>query len=618
MSRVATVPARAYKQARPFTVSIQALITAMLALMLAPFATAQARRDRAGAAPPPVVPQTIEMRRGEQIAVPLAIYGARGETLEFLIRTPPAHGRLSAVKNTGLNAATVTYISSARGTADTDRFAYAARSSEGVSAPGLITIRFVEPVVMPAKLKAPLDLEFPPVFPGQRSTVEMELANQGGGVIEGDVAVPEPWSIEGLKIFRLGAGQRTTFKIVFTPAEPGIRTGEAVISGPQRKLIPLRASAEVRLAATPTQLKLTAQPGSQTRMGVLKIANHSEEDATVTVDAGARLLTDRVVKVPARGSSAVPVFADAVDAAAFDDVVKLSSKEWKATVPVRAVAVGPILKFTAPEVNITGSDKGLEASGLAILENAGGEPVTVRLDVGRPFALEARVATAPARGRVEIPILVRDSGPGTFRSSLKATGDGGSAVVAVKAEIAEALAVQTKASAPETQVEKEEPAAAPDNDARDTTVPEIPTDAREVPNGLGKLARNIGMNSASLDWPLALGPADNVRVEERVLSFAEGDTLQVGWSPLPNVSIAPSAERVVAELRGLKPGTFYTVRVVSGKDAEAAVLFTADFWTPAKKPFFTGSLLTPLLVCALFLLALAVWRSRRAPAAARK
>ena len=595
--------------------SITTLITATLALMLAPFATAQARRDGSGAAPPPVVPQTIEVRRGEQVAVPLAIYGARGEMLEFLIRNPPAHGRLSAVKNTGLNAATVTYTSPARGMADTDRFAYAVRSSEGVSAPGLITIRFVEPVVMPPKLKAPPELEFPPVFPGQRSTVEMELANEGGGVIEGEVTVPEPWSIDGLKIFRLGAGQRATFKVVITPSEPGVRTGEAVITGPQRKVIPLRATAETRLAATPAQLKLTAQPGSQTRMGVLKIANHSEEDATVTVDAGARLLTDRSVKVPARGSSSVPVFADATEAAAFDEVVRLSSKEWKATVAVRAVALGPILNFTAPEVNITGRDKGLEATGLASLENAGGEPVTVRLDVAPPFDVEARVVTVPARGRVEIPILVRNTGPGTFRSTLKATGDGGTAVVAVKAEIAEALAVQTKTSASVTPPEKE-PAAAADSEARDNTAPEIPTDAREVPNGLGKLARNIGMNSAVLDWPLILGAADNVRVEERVLSFGEGDTLQVGWSPFANVSITPATERVVAELRGLKPGTFYTVRVVGGKDAD--VLFTTDFWTNAKKPFITGSLLTPMLVGALVLLGFAIWRSRRAPAPPRK
>ena len=350
--------------------SIRALITAALALLLAPPAIAQSRRDGRGVAPPPPISQTIAAQRGEKITVPLGIHGTRGELLEFLIRTPPAHGKLSPVKSTAMNTATVTYTPSGRTTAAEDRFAYAVRGSEGVSAPGVITLRFVEPVVAAAKFRAPNELEFPPVFPGQRSTAEMELANEGGGMIEGEVAVPEPWSIEGLKFFRLGAGQRATFRLVFIPTQPGVRTGEAVITGTERKIIPLRASAEERLAATPALLKLIAQPGSQTRMGVLNIANHSEEDATVAVEAGARLLTDRSVKIPAHGTSALPVFADAAEVAAFDDAVKLSSREWQATVRVHAVAVGGILKFSTDEVTIAGNAADPTASGIAILENS--------------------------------------------------------------------------------------------------------------------------------------------------------------------------------------------------------------------------------------------------------
>src|SRR5207247_763058 len=109
-------------------------------------------------------------QRGEKATVPLGIHGTRGEILEFFIRTPPSHGKLSPVKNMGMNSAVVIYTPSGRTTAGEDRFAYAVRGSEGVSAPGLITIRFVEPVVAAAKLKAPGELEFPPVFPGQRST----------------------------------------------------------------------------------------------------------------------------------------------------------------------------------------------------------------------------------------------------------------------------------------------------------------------------------------------------------------------------------------------------------------------------------------------------------------
>ena len=135
-------------------------------------------------------------------------------------------------------------------------------------------------------------------------------------------------------------------------------------------------------------------------------------------------------------TSSVSVFADAAEGAAFDDVVKLNCKEWSASVNVHAVAVGAILQFATAEVSITGSAGDAIASS-AILENSGGEPVTVRLDVGRPFDLASRVVTAPARGRAEIPILARSENAGKFQSALKASGEGGSATVQVKAEIAE-------------------------------------------------------------------------------------------------------------------------------------------------------------------------------------
>lgn len=595
-----------------FPVLIKILIAPVLALALLSSAEAQGRRDaRSPGVPPPVVSQSLTMQRGESIAIPLGIHGTRGELLEFLIRTPTASGRLSPVKSTGMNSATVTYTPSAKGMAAEDRFTYAVRGSEGVSAAGVVTIRFVAPIVIAPKLRAPNDLEFPTVFPGQRSTAEMEIANEGGGFIEGELAVPEPWSIEGLKIFKIAAGKTAAFRLVFTPAQSGVKTGEAVITGTERKVIPLRASAEERLEAGPALLKLTAQPGNQTRMGVLKITNRSEEDASVNLEAGARLLTDRTVKVPARGTSSVPVFADAAQGAAFDDMVKLTSREWSARVNVHALAVGAILKFSADELNITGNAGDTSASGTAILENSGGEPVTVRLDVEQPFAIETRVVTAPARGRVEIPILIRDARAGTFRTSLKAIGEGGSAVALVKAEIGEAaekrVATRTAEPAAESRLADTGTETAP----KENETAQIPQDVREIPNVFGKFARGTGAETAILDWPANLGAVENLRIEERVLSLSDAGDLQIGWSPLPAVSIKLNAERVAAELHGLRPKTLYTVRVLSGKDADAAVLFAADFWTAPKKPFFTESPSTPLLVIALCVLLFAIWRSRR-------
>ena len=74
-----------------------------------------------------------------------------------------------------------------------------------------------------------------------------------------------------------------------------------------------------------------------------------------------------------------------------------------------------------------------------------------------------------------------------------------------------------------------------------------------------------------------------------------------------------AGERMTAALRGLKPGTLYTVRIVTGSDKDATVLFTADFKTTPKKPVFTvAKMRTPLLGIALCVLLFAVWRARRA------
>ena len=115
-----------------------------------------------------------------------------------------------------------------------------------------------------------------------------------------------------------------------------------------------------------------------------------------------------------------------------------------------------------------------------------------------------------------------------------------------------------------------------------------------------------------IDWPASLGPLENLRIEERVLSLSDAGELQIGWTPLAAASITPAGERVVAELRGLKSGTSYAVRVVSGKDTHASVLFAADFRTAAKTQVSADSLRTPLLSAGLCILLFAVWRSRRA------
>ena len=603
------------------------LIAAALASLPCMNVFAQARRDGAAAAPPPVVSQNVTVARGGSVAIPLAIHGTRAERLEFIIRTPPSHGKLSAPRSTGMNGAVVTYTPSARSRAAEDRFTFAVQGREGVSAPGLVTIRFTDAAASPAmggttgippKLKTPVELEFPPVFPGQRSTVEMEVVNEGGGFAEGEVKVPEPWMVEGINFFRLAANERASIRISFVGDAAGTATGEARISGATPRVVSLRAVVEEQFSVAPPQVRLAAQAGSQTRSGEIQITNRAPDDALVKVEAGGRLLADGSVKIPGRGTATVRVFADAADAGAFDEKVRLSSGKWSATVAVRAVAVGAILKFAKDAVHIRGVAGGISAAGSATLENSGGEAATVRLDIDPPFEIESRVVTVPGRGTIDIPIRAPGAGPGSHRGRMRVAGEGQTASVELIAELAARdapvprgeLAKMTVPDAPASGTPAVVPVAKTERPPVDSAL--IPMTLQDIPNTLGRFGRATGPDSAVIEWPAELTQDGVVRFEERILSLGEDDQLKIDWRPLPHARLEKVDAKVIAEFRGLAPATLYTVRVMAGNGADAGVAFTSDFQTPREEPMFDIGWRVPSLLAALAVLAYLVRKRRKA------
>lgn len=595
--------------------NLHPFIAAAVAVALALPAAGQKPRDAARLAPPPVVPQSITIRRGEAVAIPLGIHGIRGGALEFLIRTPPRFGRLSAIKPTGLNSASVIYTAPAKAGATEDRFAYAVRSEEGVSAPGLVSIAIIEPVVIPARLVAPAELVFLPVFPGGRSVVEMELANRGGGVAEGELSVPEPWSVDGIKLYRLPAGKSVTFNVVFKSEKPGTFNGEMILPGPPRTVVALRAVAEERIVATPPRLELAAQSGSLTRMGVFRLSNRSEEDAKVLLAVGPRLLTDRAVTVPARGEVGVPVFADAAEMSAFDEEVKLTAGEWSATVAVHAAGVGAVLQFVKREGIFGAPVAGQEEEGIATLENLGGQPASVRLTIAPPFELRSQTVTVPAKGRVEIPVRLAQAGAGVHVATLNATADGQTARIEIRAEVAEAPRSAPIAGRP---AESASARLADEDTSKDgeSTQAEgvwfLPNGLPEIPNALGTHVAGIQPASAVIDWAPDLGTAQELHFEERVLSIAANDELQATWVRCTAAPLPPDGDRLRAEVSGLLPAQLHFIRAVSGNGEAATTRFTVQFATPAKKPFVEIQMRSLALIAGIALLGVLLWRRWKA------
>ena len=212
---------------------------ALLILIFCFAASLHAQRSSGGAAPPPVVAQSVTVRPGETVVVPLGIHGVRGERLEFIIRSQPKSGRLSEVRAVGVNSAQVSYTAPLKG-AEEDRFTYAVRNRDGVSAPGIVSITIPVIPAQPAKLSAPETIGLPKVFPGQRATADLEIRNTGGTHIEGVASVPAPWSIEGEKHYRIGPGERVTMKVAFAGEKAGTFKADLALGPEQRRNVALK------------------------------------------------------------------------------------------------------------------------------------------------------------------------------------------------------------------------------------------------------------------------------------------------------------------------------------------------------------------------------------------
>src|SRR6478736_495607 len=177
------------------------LIVIACLLLLAP-AHAQRKQPKepVGIAPPQPVTLNVKIRREGKTEIPLRIHGMANEPLQYLIRVPPLHGKLSEPRATGRETAVSVYEPPADLNITTDRFFYAVKSAQGVSAPVEVAVTILD---QPAQLTIPDQLEFATVRTGNSSSKLLEITNTGGSLAVGEVIVEAPWRLEGKPGYRL-------------------------------------------------------------------------------------------------------------------------------------------------------------------------------------------------------------------------------------------------------------------------------------------------------------------------------------------------------------------------------------------------------------------------------
>ncbi len=586
---------------------ILALAAASVLLCCGTNAAAARKPAPLPSAPPEPVAQSLQVKRGESIDVPLRIYGTRNQTLDFVVKVQPPAGKLSDVKRLQPESSSVRYTPPADLAITREKFTFSVRSNEGVSGAVEVVITILD---TPPQLIAPVQVAFAQILSGDVSAQEIEIANRGGGVSEGMVQIDPPWTVKGAPKYRLGAGERKRFEVVFAPKSGGIFSGEARFTSQPDRAISLTGEALDPLAFSPARLELKHGPADPVRSGNFEVTNHTRAPQTFDFAADERLEFPRALTLAAGESARVLVQTAPADVTAFDADIRIVPARAGAALPVHAAAVGPILRIAQPMVNFGTMQATAAAREFVEIENVGGVSAAASMQIAPPFSLPQKSTVIEPGERRKIAVEFQPLEPGAYRAELKLQSVGRALVVPVEGRVpdrresASPLRVETNSATPKTSA---------------ASMPSDSADAESVAAGVADApalqVTEMTPTSAATAWPEIVSGAVRYGAEVRQLSLA-GGALKIDWLPFPGFSFERKDGRATGHFSGLRPHTFYAMRVL-GFDAEGQSTgppYQAGFTTPAKPPIVEITAVRTLGVLLVLCLAGAVWqriRSRR-------
>ncbi len=287
------------------------------------------------APPPEANPIAIQVPRGGPVWITLSAYSVTSQITRFRIRRLPSAGKLLGAP-VMVNATTgrVKYRPPAGAGPAQDSFFFEVQSMAGVSAPAevRITITDQDPVFI-----APGDIEFGQVLPGETARRRLVVQNIGGGIADGTVRVPDPWSIEGDPDYHLGAGAKQSFTLVFAPAGQQPYTGDIEYTGDPGRATDLNGECVGPLAVTSGTVELTE--AGEMRVGTVHIENRTAAPQMLQVAPNPKLEADAAVSVPAKGATDLLIQAKGDDE--FTGTLTLTGSGVKFDVPLHAAAILP-------------------------------------------------------------------------------------------------------------------------------------------------------------------------------------------------------------------------------------------------------------------------------------
>ena len=564
---------------------------------------AQRRAPPPPAAPPQPVQQSARVKRGGSVEIPLRIYGTRNQQLDFLIRSQPESGTLSPPKLTGQQTATVKYTPPADLNVVRDKFSYAVRSTEGVSAPADVLITIID---APPELIVPDVLQFPRLLVGERAEERLEIFNAGGGVAEGEAKVVAPWQIAGDAHYRLRATERRELRVVFAPATGGSHEGEVTYSSRPDRVTTVRGEALPPIGFEPERIDLKHSPSHPARAGAFELVNNLAEEQTITLHGSERLVFARHLTIPPGGRAQVVVQTDAGDLLAFEEEITAEARGVTARLRVRAPQVGPVVRVNPERVNF--GTIALQSRGRSFLEfeNIGGTAMTAPLAVNPPFSLADSVISLAPGEKKTIELGISATRPGEHQAFLEMKAPGQFIRIPITAKVTAPHVIAGNNTA-DRRLRVEAAARPVSLQSRGSAA----TPAETMPAGLMLgWVRSVTADSAQIEWRLNPDATGPFRAEVGKLSL-QNTQLKIGWESYAGFKTHVEGDRIIGTFHGLAPGTVYRMRIVSagaGRESPAP-LFEVQFITAPKPPGFLRITTQRVLLTALALcLAVVVWK----------
>ena len=508
-------------------------------------------------APPPMAKTgtaTVFIDTPAEISLQLA--GRVVEPLSFLIRKEPQHGKLSGLRRTGRNSATLLYTPDARTGPGDDFFSFAAQSVDSpVTAPATVWIRLVE---RPAVLEHPGEIDFGKVFLGDKEERPVELKNSGAGVASGAVRPNSPWHTGKSGEYRLPAGKSETIPLVFEPLEERDFLDQISIGPDSKSLLMLRGSG-VAPVAWPKHGLVVSPTDREAGKAEIPFTNNSPAGRTLKVEWPEFLKGAREVILPANGTFVVKIEVSAPLSLKYEGEAEIRSGNFKGRLPIR-IFPAPAKLSISPErgLKLGASRDGRLLKGHFLIRNTGGANASLQIIAPPDLVIFPDPSRIILAGGDEQAFEVQSERlkSGTPNKTIRIQSPG---CEPTDISIEAPAATESRAAVP---VEKFL-SISPGPETTPTTQP---------PSGMVPRVESANLLKSEsheivISWELASPKISGFKIERRRISPGKEGQVIVDWIPWTEAKITVAEGTAVARFERLPANAFWTIRIITLDDS---------------------------------------------------